>query len=269
MTDGRVTRLVLGSIAFLGVLPVTAGAAFLTNGDFETEPLGDDSATTTFPNWTEAAGGNAVNTPVPITGAHSAKLVAGGGSMSQSTSDPGNGLTTFTFDLDFAASDPGGPTNRSFHLNVRHAPTAGGLFHQINVRVVDIDSDGDGDVQVFNSPTGTNTGSWITALPSAVVFSASDTDLGVNHLTIVGDYSDATPSYDLTVNAALSAGRTEFHGTPILGEAVEQVSFETGSSAGGSFYVVDNITLVPEPAAVVGLVSLATLPLLRRPRRDR
>lgn len=215
-------------------------AEYLTNGTFEIEPLDLDSSANTFPGWTEAAGTAAVDAPAAISGNHSAKLISvSAGTLQQTLVDTNNALSQWIFETDFACNNPGG--NRSF--NPRFAHTEAG-FNQINLRVVDSDGNGVGDVQCYNNS------SWVTVLANAVTFSDSDTSLNVNHLKIVGHYSDATPNYDVYVTDAANVtqsalNQTHFHGTkPAPGAALRVMSFETGNYKDSSlFSVVDNVTI--------------------------
>ena len=248
------------------ILASSADAAFLTNGDFES--LGTNPQT--FTSWTES-GDMATVASTPISGTNSARMVdvpSGSSNMVQTLTDPDDELKQFIYETDFATSDPGGASNRSLHINLRYGALVGTLT-QINLRVVDLDADGDGDVQVFNGAD------WNTALPgvgSSVGFSASEDDLEVNHLKVVGDFTAATPSYDIYVtgpNGSFSqTGITAFHGTaPTSGvTALNFVTFETGNTVG--WVVADNVSVsaVPEPT-VAGLLCLGGLAIRRR-RRD-
>jgi Immunoglobulin domain len=229
--------------AVFGLGEITAHAQFLTNGDFEVEPLGTDASLTTFPGWGEGVGSEVVNAPVSITGNYSAKVVkATGGRLYQTLVDTNNVLTQWIFDVDFACSNPGNTTDRTLQLALQTDPSFVN-FRQINLRVIDADGNGTGDLQLYNGTA------FVTVLANSVTYSASDTSLSMNHLHVVGHYSDATPKYDVFVvnssnvtNSVLA--QTLFQGTkPSAGTTLRQFSFETGNFPSGAFAVVDNVAV--------------------------
>lgn len=231
-----------------------AQAAYLANGDFET--LGSGSpATQTFDKWLEN-GDVASVAAVGITG-QSARLQKQGGtnSLYQTPTDSAQ-LSKFIYTFDFASSDPGDEATFPRTLNINLRPgTASPTVGQINLRVVDLDSDNDGDIQAYNGTA------WVNVLKDAVLFSSSDTSLASNHLEIVGDL--ALKTYSLNVNGSEASGLAAFHGAVPANATLQQVTFETGNLAAGAFYVVDNVTLVPEPAAL-GVMALGVGLLGRR-----
>ncbi|HET7624765.1 MAG TPA: immunoglobulin domain-containing protein [Verrucomicrobiae bacterium] len=215
----------------------TANAQFLTNGDFEVEPLDVDSSTSTFPGWTEGNGAAAINAPVAISGNHSAELVkAQAGNLAQTLEDPDGLLTNFIFDCDFALPDAGG--TRIFQLNLYHTPSGAGNG---NINLIVSGS----DLSLYNGSK------FVVVLPDCVSFSTSDTSLSTNHLRIVGRYADGTPNYDVSVwNAdGVSNGivnQTFFQsGAPSgANNKLTRISFEAGNvAAAPAFSVVDNVTV--------------------------
>lgn len=245
-------------------LASAAQAAFVNNGNFEFL-TGNPEPAQTFSDWTEdGAVATVATTGISGTSARLAK-VGGNNSLHQNTNDPGLELTQYIVSLDFAMNDPGGAGDRGFNINLRPgtlSPTAG----QINLRVVDLDADGDGDVQAYSSSPGTTGGSWQTVLTSAVAFSATESNLAVNRLTVTADLT-GTPGYSVAVGSATASGVSLFQGAVPSGATLKRVAFETGNLASGAFYVVDNVTVttVPEPAAL-GFLGLGSLLVMRRRR---
>lgn len=235
--------IMLMSVAVLGLSSMCS--AYISNGDFEAED--------TFESWSLIATQEA---PVAISDNKSAKLVpAGGGNLTQDLSTP---QSAFVVDLDLAVSDPG--SGRSFQLNLYHASEAGNT----NMRIVQGDTSGMGTLEAFN---GSN---WQNVVTDAVTLSADDQNLAVNHLKIVGDYS-SSPSYDVYVTDAADNTQSAMNVNawqntpPTAGDMLETVKFDSSNFAGGSFSVVDNISVVPEPATVA-LLGLGGMALIRKRR---
>jgi len=246
----------IASLAFTA----SAGAAFIVNGDFETL-----DGTHDFAGWTEGAGVFDFASPskTPIEGDHSVKLISSSGStgFSQtfSTSEP---PSNWTVSFDVATTNPGtNGTARSLELSIWHGT---GRF---TLRVVDT-GNGIGDIQAFRSSDS----SWQTVLSDAVTFSADDTSLKVNHFVLSGDYSDGSPTYSIAVTRPLTSG-TELvsvddvsvfrDGTPSAGDGITAISFANGNMHSNGFFVLDNVSVVPEPATFL-LGSLAVPMLLHR-----
>lgn len=235
--------------------PVRANV--ILNGDFES-PTNANSATNTFPNWTEFAGGagnagdTAVVAAVGITGT-SARLVTDKGNLVQA---PAVGLSSYQLDLDFAMPDPVTAGNRGFSMFIQGSTGQG----QINMRVVNGTLAGKGTLQAFRSSDST----WQTLVANAVNFSASDlSSLTTNHLTITGSYGPV--SYTAVVNGSPSAASNFTQGTTPT--SFSQLTFSSDFSSVD--WVVDNVVLtgtaVPEPG-VAGLIAAAALMGLGRRR---
>ena len=96
--------------------------------------------------------------------------------------------------------------------------------------------------------------------------------LVVNHLKIVGHFTDATPNYDVSVTDSASTVHSVTglmlwdDIAPSPGASVERVEFSFGGPAVN--FVVDNISLVPEPSSLVlAAIGLLSWGLVMRRRR--
>lgn len=238
---GLMTAIGAAAVSFLA--PVTQAQVIL-NGDFE---LGVTES------WTNNGGTSEATTP--IGGDHSARLAFQTAGNLQQT--PGSAFSDWTLSFDLALSDPGSSASRSFQLNLPHS--GGG---NINMRIVQGTPEaGVGTVQFFNGS------SWALGAADAVNFSSAEDSLTVNSVTLTGNYS-GTASYDLTVNGNTAAGLAHWQsGAPAPGATLSTVIFETGNLAGGSWAVVDNVSVIPEPgtyAVFLGLAGLAFVAVRRR-----
>lgn len=249
--------------------------AYLNNGDFESV-TGAPEPGQTFTGWTENNSSEAIVAAQAISGSYSAKIGKVGANFRQATSNY-DGLATFTLDLDFAASDPTTDTSgRTFALNLKHNADVG-IHNALNMRVIDNTGSSAGELQVFSGYTSpTVNGSWQTILTDAVTFSTSETSLNVNHLRVVADYAATTPSYVISVQDAGGTWREtgslsyfqrhlSTDTPPNATTPLRWLVFDTSNLKTGSWEVVDNITLVPEPTAIVFL-GLGALALIRRPK---
>jgi len=237
-----------------------ASAAPLTNGNFEAA-TNADSATNTFPGWTETAAANAGNTAIrattPLNGTTSALLTGTSnqiGTLSQAV-DPITG--SFFLSYNFAGVDPGGAGTgfRSHQLLLTGAN--GG---QINLIVIRGSTTSTGSVQVFS--TTANAFQALTNLNDKVNFSSSLASPVSNTLTITGTVGG---NYTVSVNGTSAAPVSFYQGTSNPADFTN-VNFTTVNAATVN-YVVDNVALTPEPGTV-GLLAAATgVCLLRRRRR--
>jgi hypothetical protein len=229
-----------------------AHAAPLTNGDFE-GTLGIDSSTSTFANWSESNGNTAIAAPTPLSGSQSAQLVgSAAGSMFQ-TPTAISGVYSIT--AKFAGVDPGGSAARVMNLIYGQS----GAGSQVNLRVIEGTTSPTtlGSLQVFD----TSFNNWRTLLPDAVPFSTSLSTPTVNTLSIDGTAGGA---YTVKVNAATSASVSYYqNGAPA---SIGRIEFHTDNGTNGT-YVVDDVTLAPEPGSIVMLGVMGGAGLLARRRR--
>ncbi len=231
---------------------VAAHAAPLTNGNFEAA-LGVDSATSTFASWTETNGNTAIAAPTPLSGSHSAQLVGtAAGLMSQ---NPTAITGTYSLTASFAATDPGGSAARVMNLIYGQL----GAGSQINLRVIEGTTSPTtlGSLQVFD----TTINNWQTILPNAVPFSTSLSTPTVNSLSIDGTVGGA---YTVKVGAASSASVSYYQNGAFA--SIGRVEFHTDNGVNGT-YVVDDVTLTPEPCSMTVMSILGGAALLGRRRR--
>lgn len=239
----------------------SASAAPLSNGNFEAA-TNADTATNTFPGWTESATANAGNTAVKATtalsGLTSAQLTGTSGQIGtlNQTVDPITGSFNLTYT--FAGVDPGGAGTgfRSHQLLL-----TGTNFGQINLIVIRGSTTSIGSVQVFS--TTANAFQSLTNLVDKVNFSPSLAAPVSNTVNITGTVGGA---YTVTVNGTSAAAASTFYqGTNPTD--FNNVQFTTVNSTTAN-YVVDNVTLTPEPAAA-GLLGVGAAAGLLRRRRQR
>lgn len=266
------------TLAFAWVMPLTspAHAAVLTNGDFEDTTGWGASGTTSFPpGWDDAILGRK-NAADQQTGVNA---IGGSGTSAFMPSFPSDDNATRrelrqSFDetsptwgisWDFASEDPGGAGNRSMSGSIGYGTG------EIIFRVVDTDADGDGDFQVFQ---GGGPG-WqdIAALKDSVIFDPDVQLLPLTHsILISGDFTSASAAgrtYDVTITDSAggvksATGLAFYNGTlPVQNSGVIDIAFNTFIGPGD--YVIDNVVIVPTPAALpAGLALLAAAGLRRR-----
>src|SRR5258706_8999084 len=230
---------------------VGAYAAPLTNGDFE-GTLGTDTSTSTFANWSESNGNTAISAPTPLSGSHSAQLVGtAAGSMFQ---NPTAISGVYSITAKFAGVDPGGSAARVMNLIYGQL----GIGNQVNLRVIEGTTSPTtlGSLQVFD----TTINNWRTLLPDAVPFSTSLSTPTVNSLSIDGTVGGA---YTVKVNGVSSASVSYYQNGAFA--SIGRVEFHTDNGVNGT-YVVDDVTLTPEPGSlmIVGILGSAGLLVRRR-----
>jgi hypothetical protein len=267
--------LVLSSLT--GGAVVTHAQNVIVNGDFEATP-GTDASTTTFPGWSEfdsSTGATPENAAIVHAGlgGNTAARIPGDllltGALRQEVLGP---AVFWQLDLDFAMVDPGdttGTTERGLNINLFHATGTNG---NINFSVFDSDGDGLGEIRVVSGAATFN-----TVMTDVVPFSIDSNGngllsdpgdtLNVVHLTITGTY-DATPGYTITVNGTTSAELAfwQNNNPTVANNNLDRINF-AGNNAGTQSYIVDNVSLVPEPGSATLLVLGAGLMGVGRNRR--
>lgn len=229
----------------------SAGAAVITNGDFEqTNP----EATNKFQGWTQQASDNTDNGSVasihqpglgPDGGDNAARLHKYTGGVFFQTVDLGS---SWQVELDVAVVGNG----RLFQMFLPHEGTG----QRINLIIQNQ------DVQVYDGAA------FQTAVSGGIDVSSSDDSLLVNHIKIVGDYSGTEPSYTVSVTDSEGVTRDSQSltawqgGAPQQGAVVNSVRFETTGLNDSASPIIDNVA-IPEPGAAAMGAGLAGLLLLR------
>ena len=243
-----------------------ANAVFLTNGDFEDTTGWTGTGADNHPvGWGDTT---SANPSAPQSGVNA--IGGSGTSAFISSSAPGNLRQTFTetpadfqFDIDFASEDPG--ALRSFTGSLQQ-----GVAAVITWRIFDSAGGPQGDFQFFS-------GGWqsVASLNDSVIFDSDVTAAPLTHnFAINGNFDDATPNYDVTITNSLGAtftatGLTLFHTvTPDTGDGIDglQIHVGTNTQLTGGDYLLDNATLIPEPASAMLLASGVALMFTRRRR---
>jgi len=261
---------VLSIILVMSVAVVSAQANWIVNGDFEdTTGWGAVGTTENPANWPpydpvrknpagQQSGANAID-------GTSAYMPADYGVATADRKDMENTLqgtptSLFQIDFDFASEDPGSGDDRSMTGSLY---TTGGT---IVWRVVDADSDGVGDLQMYKNPNPDK--GYHTVLTDAVTFDDDVTTTPViHHFTLVGHYDGTNASYDITITNASSQ---EFTATGLTysnypvnsGDTPTSITFNTFNSKGD--YLLDNVSVVPEPGTVLLLAVGMLCVVIRR-----
>jgi len=225
------------SFSLLAALPTfTAGANLVSNGDFETV---DGEV---FSDWDASP---SVESASVISGTYSAEL--------QGTNIP-TGVDALqnsveyapdcTFSVDFACFATSSNTARSFNLALVARPATGtpaAGWTAINFRVVEA-----GTFQVYNGTTAYES----VGLTAVTTEDANGDKIWdgetpeVNHLEIVTHYSDATPTYDVTLNGTTISGFTGFQYNNPAGKVFDYSRIHFMRSDSESDYLIDNMSMV-------------------------
>ena len=230
-------------------------AEWLTNGNFEATPF--DSG------WTnDAASSHRGLTATGLDGTDTqAAIVRADYSSSATLWQSVSADSSWQLDLLFAAGQTG-TGKRSMFMAI---PTnqSGAVEETIYMYL--------GDDAKFHAYDAANS-LWQTVSDTTVSWSvdadanhsfADDGDtLNVHSLRIVGDYSTASPTWDMYLSAANSASLTLLTsdrgwfnvGTPDEGDSPVRVMIYGGSNYFDKDYVVDQISLVPEPGTLTLLI---------------
>lgn len=242
-----------------------ARAEFVTNGNFEdTTGWGSVGSTDFPPGWqshvskpnpaAQQGGGN------QIAGTTSAFIPSGGGDRRMA-----NVLTSpigpdWEFNVDFACEDPTGGGNRTLDI----------ALNSLFLRVV-----GGGIVGVPAGTVQAFSGTWqtIPGLEGAVTFD-SDVQVAptVHHMKMVTHFGNGTPSYDITISREgesdkVANGVTLFNGAPPSASfRLSTIVFHNSQGSAGD-YVIDNVSVVPEPSAIA-LISIAVVAFMQWKKRS-
>ena len=267
--------LILSAAAFacaLLLIPQVSSANWIANGDFETAdtwgPIGSEFG----------PDGWVLSNPQNPAGQQSgATAIGGAGTSALFTTTQGNAIeqdfeedtaALWQLDFDIVTKDPGGSGDRCLSAGISRLDSEDAKQTLISYRI-----NGEGDVQVYDRGGF----GWYTpsGLAGAVIFDGDldDTSQLVNHVSIVGNFDLATPSYDIIVtdsnnDTSQATGLTYWnHGdlvAPATGDGIMSVTFSASSIKAN--YLLDNVSLtsVPEPATLAMLFGLGLLFVLRR-----
>ena len=242
------------AVALSGFVAAAIGspvmAQRIANGGFEAATGG------AFDSWTSSPGSGVASAsaaPTVVGGNYSAKMVAGGGLLSQTVST--DGIRHFTMEMDFAVLDTISTGVRS--LGVVTYSTAGGSHSgsdNIDSIRVYTTAGNRHQIQVYSHGGFQDTGLFVKATPDIHHdrrFDDGETPV-VNQLRIVGTgYGTASQAVTITLTGGETSGsftrRLCYVGT---NSAVKDVGlYSAGSSAD---YLVDNVSFEPQPAPPPG-----------------
>ncbi len=238
------------SLALSGFVAAIIGspvvAQRIANGDFEAVTAG------AFDSWASSPGSGVASvseTPTVVGGNYSAKMVAGGGLLSQTVST--DGIRHFAMEMDFAVLDAVSTGVRS--LSVVTYSTAGGSHSGSDnidsIRVYTTPGNRH-QIQVYSRSGFQDTGLFVKPTPDLHRdrrFDDGETPV-VNHVKIVGTgYGTANQAVTITLAGGETSGsytqRLCYVGT---NSPVKDVGlYSAGSSAD---YLVDNVSFMPQPA---------------------
>lgn len=252
-------NLLLNTSALLALTaPVASAANLLTNGDFESFSGGGSPST-----WVEAHGDVTTTQVTGLDGTGSAVQIgnASGGSAAAAIGQTFSPISSsFTLQFDFQLLATGNATNNGSRiLNFTLRNSSGDPY--VNARTL-FDGNNNGALQFY---AGGSTASWISITGQTELFNQSD----VYRITLTGqDTQSSSRNYDVSLfnvtdgtSAGGATGITDFHFQNAT--TISDFRFERGRSSND--YIVDNVSLVPEPSTA--LLSLLTAPLLLIRRR--
>ena len=229
------------AVVFLSLFVVSpVSAELVSNGDFESVDEG------VFTDWSSSP---SVQSSSVISGMYSAELQG----KNIPTGIDGVQNTTYLSDckisVDFACFSTSSDTSRSFNLALvtKDSALLGNPtgWAAINFRVVE-----SGIFQVYNGSTAYETVEGLMAMTTVDasgdgIWSSETPE--VNHLEITTHYSDASPSYDFTLNGVTVTGFTGFQYNNPAGKFFDctTINFMRGGSE--SNYLIDNVSMTPVP----------------------
>lgn len=241
-------RVFIVSAVVCSVCAAGAAAGLIENGNFESVTAGK------FDSWTYTAGKTVADVsiaPAVLGGTYSARLIPGtanGGFLNQTVSTVG--LSDFKIDFDFAV-----------------------LPGNIGQRTLGIASNGDvANVAVYYTASGaelhfyTGTGWLPTGLLVDTTPNWSETP-AINHLTLEGtDYGTQDASLVVTLTGGVADGT--YPNTSNGSKTARLSTFGFFGHYRDTAFLVDNVSIVPEPSTVV-LLAMALAGLLGGIRRRR
>ncbi|MDY0164970.1 MAG: hypothetical protein RBS80_00415 [Thermoguttaceae bacterium] len=241
-------------LAFTASPPVTAG--LIENGSFEADTGGKfDSWNYTDQNFgpTSKTVASVSTTPAVIGGTKSASLVPGttnGGFLFQTVSAAG--LPHFTIDFDFAVLP--GTSGRTLGLVTNDELVNFAVYYAAN---------GAAELRFYPGPGG----SWQSTGLSVSTTPSWDQTPVVNHLKLEGtDYGTLDASLTATLTGGVADGT--FTCTPILSTTKRLTTFGFQGYYRDTAFLVDNVSVIPEPCTFMMLGgALAGLLCCTRRRR--
>ena len=235
-------------------LAVTCGLSvageLIVNGGFETITAG------AFGSWSPTPGSgvaSATAAPTVIGGNHSARLLSGSGVLLQRVSS--DGIRHFAMELDFAVLDTASTGVRSFGI-VTYSTTGTSHSGSDNIDSIRVYTTAPNrhEFQIYGVGGFQNTG--LFAKPTGDIdgdlrFDDGETPV-VNHLSIVGTgYGTASQVVTITLTGGETSGTcTRRHCYVGTNSAIKEIGLYSAGSA--SAYLVDNISLIPQPAPPAG-----------------
>ncbi len=245
------TGLAIACFAVITGLPVMAESISITNGDFESI----DSETGRFSGWTysNTSGTATVSTsPTVIGGTNSARLLYGtsnGGALSQTVSP--EGVADFTIEFDFAVLDIDSTSYRTLGVSSNDDCANVCVYYTSN----------GAEIRFYNGSAFLQTGLFASTTDdfgTAKSFGDNEVPEG-NHLKLQGE-NFGTSNATLTVT--LSGGETNgvYTGTSSGAQSNEFTTLKFFAYYRDADFLVDNVTVVPEPSSVA-LLAAAVLGL--------
>ena len=239
----------------------SVSAELVSNGDFENVSGG------AFADWYSSP---SVQSTSVISGTYSAELQGKNISTGIDGMQDVGYASDYTFSVDFACFPTSSDTARSFNLALvaREQGSYTEGWTAINFRVVE-----SGIFQVYNGSTAYETVEGLMAVTT--------TDAGgdgvwngevpeVNHLEITTHYSDASPSYDVTLNGVTVTGFAGFQYNNPAGMSFDYTTVDFMRGGSVSNYLIDNVSMIPVPEpSTLALLIMGVVSFLFCTRRNK